>query len=290
MNYTTAYISDVPLEKMALPHYGVFKGDVKVVPLRKNDAVMHAAGGLMTTVEDAGSLIQFYLDQGKGIYSQELVANSITNQVDAKHEYVRVFEGNGYASGWRLGTFEGEKVVYHFGGYAGYFAHFSFLPEKNLGMAILVNSDMGMTTANLIAKYAYNLYLGNTKEVRRAEKIRVKKILKVLAIERKAQKAQLDKLAERTWKLSLPMEKYVGTFHNEKYGNVKIHYDDNILMVTAGNLRTVATPFPSEDTMRVELVPGSGTIISFEVSEGTVVALHHQREAFVKVEQPKKIQ
>ncbi|MEQ8245392.1 serine hydrolase [Fulvivirga sp.] len=284
MNSSTAYASKVPADKLARPHGGIFKGEVKVSPLQKNDAVMHAAGGLMTSIEDAAKFLQFYLAGGNGVYPKDLVENSYRQQVEAKHEYVRVFDGKGYASGWRIGEFEKEKIVYHFGDYAGYFAHYSFLPERNIGMAVFSNTDMGMTAANLISKYAYNLYLGNKREVKSAEKILYKKVPKALAQERKAQLAHEQKMAERSWNLSLPKKQYAGTYKSDNYGMVEISYEDEQLIVTAGNLKTVATAFPSENTMRVELVPGSGTIIGFDLKDGAVVSLFHQRETFIKVE------
>lgn len=283
MENSTAYTSKVPTEKLARPHSGVFQGKVSVSTLQKSDALMHAAGGLMTNIEDAGKFLQFYLGKGKGIYPKDLVENSYQQQVDAKHEYVRVFDGKGYASGWRIGEFNKKKIVYHFGGYTGYFAHYSFIPEKNIGMAIFSNTDMGMTAANLISKYAYNLYLGNKREVKSAEKILKKKIPKALDRERKAQLEHDQKMAERTWNLDLSKEQYTGVFKSEKYGTVEIRYEDSQFIVTAGNLRTIATPFPTENSMRVELVPGSGTIIGFKLQDGEVFSLFHQSESFKKV-------
>ena len=283
MENSTAYASKVPAEKLARPHSGVFQGSVSISPLQKSDALMHAAGGMMTNIEDAARFLQFYLGRGKGVYPEDVVVNSYQKQVDAKHKYVRVFDGNGYASGWRIGEFEKEKIVYHFGGYTGYFAHYSFLPEKNIGMAVFCNTDMGMTAANLVSKYAYNLYLGNKKELKKAEKILYKKVPKVLAQERKTQLAHEQKMAERTWNLTLPKAQYAGIFSSEKYGTVEILYKEGQFVVMAGNLKTIATPFPTENTMRVELVPGSGTIIGFDLKEGKVVSLFHQRETFVKI-------
>lgn len=283
MESSTAYPSKVPAQQLARPHSGVFQNEVTLSPLQKSDAMMHAAGGLMTNIEDAAKFLQFYLGKGNGVYSKDIVENSYQQQVNAKHEYVRVFDGTGYASGWRIGEFEKEKIVYHFGGYTGYSAHYSFIPEKNIGMAVFTNTDVGMTAANLISKYAYNLYLGNKREVKSAEKILRKKIPKALDRERKAQLEHDQKMAERTWNLDLSKEQYTGVFKSEKYGTVEIRYEDSQFIVTAGNLRTIATPFPTENSMRVELVPGSGTIIGFKLQEGEVVSLFHQSESFKKV-------
>lgn len=283
MENTTAYASRVSPDKLAYPHSGVFKEQVAISPLQKSDSLMHAAGGLLTSSEDAAKFLQFYLANGKEVYPPFLVKNSYQQQVKADHEYVNVFNGTGYASGWRIGGFEKEQIVYHFGGYTGYFAHYSFIPEQNIGMAIFTNTDMGMTAANLISKYAYNLYLGNRKEVKKSEKILRKKVPKALAKERKAQLAHEQKMAERTWNLSHPKAAYTGIYRSEKYGDVAIYYENEQFVVKAGKLRTIATPFPNQNTMRVELVPGSGTIIGFDLEDGEIVSLFHQRETFKKV-------
>ena len=283
MTSTTAYASKVDESMLALPHVGVFKDAVDVASLQKTDELMHAAGGLMTNAEDVAKFLQFYLSKGNGIYSEQLIEASYEPRVDTDHEYIRLFQGQGYASGWRTGTFENEKVVYHFGGYTGYFAHISFLPEQNIGMAVFVNSDMGMVAANLIAKYIYNLYLGNGKEIKAAEKILSKKVPKALAGERKSHVAHEKKLAERTWNLTLPKASYAGAYYSDKLGSVEVTLDGDQLVVQAGKLRTHATAFPVANTMRVELVPGSGTIISFMVEGDAVTGMSHQREVFDKV-------
>lgn len=280
---STAYPSSVSDNQFARPHSGVFLGEVKVSPLQKSDDLMHAAGGLMTTIQDATAFIQFYLANGMGVYSQGLVEKSYQQQVEAEHEYVRVFDGQGYGSGWRIGEFEKNRIIYHFGGYTGYFAHFSFIPEQNIGMVVFTNTDMGMIAANLVSKYGYNLYLGNKREVKKAEKILRKKVPKVLAKERKAQRIHEQKMKERTWNLTLPTDEYTGVYQNKNLGSVEISYEEGKFIVVAGHLVSEATAFPTENTMRVELVPGSGTIIGFEVKDGKVIRLFHQRELFEKV-------
>lgn len=280
---TTAVYSEVNRNKLAFPYNAVFKEELGVVNLEKSDATMHAAGGIVTSISDAAKFIQLYLDKGQKFIPKEVVERSITEKITAEHEYVRLFKGTAYASGWRIGEFENEKVVYHFGGYTGYYSHYSFLPNKNIGIVVLCNSDMGMTAANLIAKYAYNIYLGNLKELKQAKKILRRKIPKVLANERKAQRELEEKISQRKWNLTVAKDELEGVFYSDVLGTVEILYQDQLLLVKSGNLNSLATPFPTENTMRVELIPGYGTVIGFDVDEGKVVSLYHKREKFKRI-------
>ena len=45
----------------------------------------------------------------------------------------------------------------------------------------------------------------------------------------------------------------------------------------------ISTPFPEDDFIRVELIPGSGRVIKFEVADGLVQSLSHQGEKFKKI-------
>jgi hypothetical protein len=49
-------------------------------------------------------------------------------------------------------------------------------------------------------------------------------------------------------------------------------------------MRAVATPFTAPETMRVELVPGQGEVIAFQVAAGRVEALRFDGAVFDRVE------
>lgn len=278
MTKTTAYASKTT--DLALPHGGVFPERVSAYDLRKTDATMHAAGGLMTTAEDAAKFLQFFLQKHE---KTPVLQQTYAQQVEAAHENVNVFEGKGYGRGWRIGEFEGQQVVYHFGGYTGYYAHLSFLPEENTGVAVFANHDLAMPLANLVARYAYHLYGGQSKKLKKDEKLLKKKFPKFLKRQQKAQLAHEKKQAERRWALSLDKSAYAGTYHNPNFGTATIRYEAGKLIVEMGNLKTTATAFPSPDCARVELVPGLGSVVCFDVADGKVLRVHHRREVFERV-------
>jgi len=279
---TSGYRSEIPKNKLALPHSGAFKNQVKITPIIKSDQTMQASGGLFSTVEDASKLISFYLNEGKDIYPNYLVKDTYKNQVDASHELVRVFEGKGYASGWRLGYFNEEKVVYHFGNYTGYFSHISFIPEKKLGLVLFANSDFAMPVVNLITEYAYNLYFEKNDLAKQQEEELNNKIQINEALQKKRdlQLAFEKKLSTKAWRLSLPKEKYAGVFQNAKYGKIEILLKDEDLIFKAGNLKAKATPYAKEDKAWLSLIPSTLRQVSFELKNKEVIAFIHKKEKF----------
>ena len=54
-----------------------------------------------------------------------------------------------YGLGWRIYDYSGHTLVYHAGAVQGYRGIMAFLPEKDLGVVILWNSESTMPTALL---------------------------------------------------------------------------------------------------------------------------------------------
>lgn len=286
MDNTTAYISQTPT--MALPYNSVFPEKLKELHLKKTNATMHAAGGLVSNAHDMAKYLTFLINKGevenRTIVSEKTLLSTYKKQVSAEHKGIKVFEGNGYGMGWRLGTFNDEAVLYHFGGYPGYYSHLSFLPERKLGVTVFINHELGLPVANLIANYAYDLYLGNESKLKRHEKVLKSKLPKLLKSAQKSQLAHEKKQGARTWQLSLSKKSYVGHFRNEKFGLVKIVLENGINYAEIGNLKAECTPFPELDTMRIELIPGSGTVIEFVVENNKAIAISYGGEQFKRVE------
>ena len=287
MEQTTAYMSEVSANQLALPYNGVNADKVEKSRLMKTDETMHAAGGLVSTADDISKFLSFYLNEGNvngnQLYSKELVKGTYSQQTEATNNRVEIFDIYGYATGWRLGKFNDLKAVHHFGGYVGYFSHMSFLPEKDLGVAVFVNHGMGALIGNLIAEYAYNLYLENDEALKNNHETLESKLPQMLESFRQRMDAHQKKMAERTWQLSLDKEKYAGLYHNYKLGTVEVSLVGDQITVKYGNLIADATPYPTENTMRVELVPGSGSVIGFNLVDSEVKSVSYKSDTFTKI-------
>lgn len=280
MQNTTAYISKA--NEVAFPYNSVFKKQLKKLHLQKTDKTMHAAGGIISNANDISKFLSFCIDNGKNIVPENLIKRSYATQASSEHKGIKVFEGKGYGIGWRLGEFSDKEVVYHFGGYTGYYSHLSFLPKQKLGVAVFVNHEFGLPIGNLIANYAYDLYLGNTNKLKKHEKTLKKKFPKLLKAAQKSQLAHEKKQASRSWQLTLQKQDYVGSYTNEKFGTAKVTFQNGKNYIETGSLKAECTPFPQENTMRVELIPNSGTVIRFIIENGKVTAISYAGEKFLK--------
>lgn len=127
--------------------------------------------------------------------------------------------------------------------------------------------------------YAYDWWLQRAKAEERAEEGR-KAVTKRL--ERYAKMIEKDraKRAKRTWQLTEDFQSYAGKYHNQAWGTVKVEALTDALRVEIGNLHCVATPYTAENSIRIELVPGSGEVILFKVEEGKVPAFVYDGDTF----------
>ena len=91
----------------------------------------------------------------------------------------------------------------------------------------------------------------------------------------KGQEESLAKRAERTWQLELPFDAYTGSYYSPSTGAMVISRNaQNELIASMGYLKSApATPFKTKNSMRVELIPGSGSVIQFNVENGEVTSI-----------------
>lgn len=286
MQNSTAYVSKVSEKKMALPYYGIQSETPQLARLAKTDETMHAAGGMIASAHDVGKWLMFQLTNGmtenKQLYTEAMIVNTHTKQAEATHASFPIFNGSGYSLGWRLGTFKNSPAIYHFGGYTGFFSHLSFLPEKQLGVAVLVNHDMGYVPGTLIAEYAYALFLGDQEALKKHDVYLNKDIPALVKRRQESELKEKTKRAKRVWQLSLPKPAYAGIFSHPALGSVTIDYATDQLLFSYGNIKTISTPFPELDCMRIEAVPGSGSVIQFLVVENKVTGFRYEGVDFLR--------
>ena len=288
MDRTTAYISRAEQENwdLAKPYFGWNAEEIEEVYLMKKDNTMQSAGGLITTASDLTQWLKVQLAlgklNGKQIFKQSIMEKS--QRVLAKASENRgEFKGEGYGLGWNIGKYGTDKVVWHFGGFPGFFTHVSFLPEQNVGVIVMVNDGaVGYPLMSLFAHYAYEKVLEKegTDEKYKEEGAALKEKLKERS---KKMKQHIADRAKRSWQLSKNFEAYTGTFVNEQYGSVEIDLVEEKLNVSMGNMYCIAEPYTKENTIRVELVPFSGELIQFSVENDTVNGFKYGDLFFEKI-------
>jgi hypothetical protein len=136
---------------------------------------------------------------------------------------------NLYALGWSVEDYRGHKIIEHTGGVLGGAAFVMLIPEKNVGIAAMVNSEDGATRRAVVYHLADH-YLGLPQEdwignYRTA-------VDEILAGGQAAMKSLPGTAASAgTPKTgpSLPLEKYAGKFEDAWYGGATVKYDGKAL-------------------------------------------------------------
>jgi CubicO group peptidase (beta-lactamase class C family) len=255
--------------------------------LEKADETMQAAGGMVSTAPDLARFLIAQLDAGRLDDAQALPAAVI----ERSHAPLAVTDGryqdfkrSGYAWGWYTGGYKGRRMLHHFGSFAGFHAHLSFIPEANAGLVVLNNEDfLAAHLTNLIADHAYGVLLGEANVAASASP-RVEAMLENAAQLDARIAAEHAKIESRTWNLSLPPAAYAGTYSDPDLGNMVVTLDSGgRLGFRWGRLHAQATGYDSKDHLRVEFVPNSGEVVRFVVDDGTPIAVEFDGLSFSRV-------
>lgn len=291
MTRTTPYASRVEREgwAAATPYVAFGPAGLEPAALRKTDATMHAAGGLFSTAADLARWLEVQLNDGRldgrQVFPPNVVAATHRPLVAVSGSGPGPISVNAYGLGWRFGALDGRPVIHHGGGYPGAHALVSFDPASRVGVAVLANEEnAAQLLAALVSDFAYDWWSGEADAAvtfgRQVEEARafVTEYVGHLAAER-------ARRAERAWQLTAPLAAYAGTYRSPLYGTLIVTIQGDAPAFRMGNLRAVGTPYTEPNAVRVELVPGEGEVVRFEVDEGgRVVGLRYGDVPFERQE------
>ena len=90
--------------------------------------------------------------------------------------------------------------------------------------------------------------------------------------------------AKRPWQLSGPAASYAGKYESSLLGKMEVAADGEVLIVRLGSMKAKATAFTEKETIRVELIPGTGEVIRFSKNaEGQVESLNYGGNDFKRI-------
>lgn len=288
MSQTSAYMSAAAENgwEVARPYSLMSNDRQSPLYLEKEDATMHAAGGMISTAPDLATFLITQLNNGKvdgrQVLPNDVISKSQTKQVATDTSY-RDFQRDGYAWGWYTGDYKERRMLHHFGGFAGFHAHLSFIPEADLGLVVLNNEDfLSSRLTSLIADLTYGIALDEHGVEEKVEGRGEKLLTKLDALDGMLAR-QREKIEGRDWQLTRPLEEYAGSYVNPQLGTVHVERTgDERLRLEWGRLHATATGFERDDVIRVEFVPGSGDLGSFIVNDGAVRAFRIDGMEFMK--------
>lgn len=286
MTHTTARIdalraSGVPV---AAGNFGLLPGPAQRAWLQKSDATMQSAGGLMSTADDMALWLEAQLNDGvvagRRVFPEGLIASTHVSRVGQEGRsgpYTR----EGYGLGWHMGRYGDDLLIHHFGGFSGSRAHVSFMPERHLGVVVMVNEDLvAGDMADLVANYVYDWFAG-LPDIEAVYDAKIDALVAQRDQRRAGIAAGVESRSQRSRTLTLANEAYAGVYVSV-LGTLTVRESSDRLELSIGALHALAENFTQPESVRVELVPWQGQPAQFEVIEGRPVAVTLAGYRFVR--------
>jgi CubicO group peptidase (beta-lactamase class C family) len=132
-----------------------------------------------------------------------------------------------YGLGWYVQDYLGKKVVQHGGRNPGMTAQVGFMPEKNLGVVILMNMDSVPARAALMYR-VFDAYLGGESKDRSAELLA---IFKTGEQQQETLLKQIDAKLAQAPKPSLDLSEYTGIYEEAMLGPVRVLRENGKLVL-----------------------------------------------------------
>jgi CubicO group peptidase (beta-lactamase class C family) len=289
MNHTSAYMSEAATWTLASPYQPDRKGNLALLAFQKNDQMMHAAGGTVTTASDLARWLEANINKGRVDGRQVLPAAAFeeAQQMQVPIVIERAdFKSSNYGFGWYQGMYDGDNVLFHGGGFEGWNTFYSFMPDKKIGVGVMTNASGPVTAVlTMISEYVYDSLLEKPDvETKYAE--RLAKLAATNTQRRSAYVAEIEKRAKRPWMLQHPNPAYAGRYENPLYGTLTIEQRGDALQASIGRLRGDLEAFTEPESARVELIPGTGEVLRFQIgNDGNAETLRWRDEVFRRIPQ-----
>lgn len=268
---------------VAKPHILTPEKALARIYLEKTDQTMQSAGGVIMSANDAARWLELMVADGRiggrQVISPEVIA-ATREPLAAVGAEQEGYQRDNYGLGWHMGPYREERLYHHFGGFAGFAAHVSYMPARGVGVAVFNNNNVvGTGVTHAIANYVYDKTDGHAD----AEQRFTTALDEAAAMrDRIAERVAADRAnrAARPWTLTRPRAAYAGAYENEAWGRIEIAAEGEALNLRFGVLRATATAYTRPDSLRVEFVPGSGAGIDFGGEEPVPPALTFQEAVF----------
>lgn len=256
---------------VASPHAKI-DDKIQVVSWRNIDNIA-PAGSINSNVTDMAQWVRLHL--GGGVYqNNRLLSSAAVKEMQQPQTVIRI-EGLqaslypeahflSYGMGWFLSDFRGKKLVEHGGAIDGMRASVGMIPEEKLGLVVLTNLNGTIFPQALMYKIL-DFYLGAPQRDWSSEMLKISK-----GMEEQAKIAEKRVETERVMGTSpsLALDKYVGSFRNEMYGESKVAFVNSNLVLTFGPNYTGDLQHWNYDTFRVKWrdpIQGKG-FVSFRLN------------------------
>jgi CubicO group peptidase (beta-lactamase class C family) len=269
MRDSTCYASQLFANPLAARPIVERDGRWLLSPVIKTDSVMHAAGGMGSSAVDLANWLRFqltgYTPDGRRLISKELLAEVHTRWADdPERDSLPGVKSEGYSLGWFTGRLNDHPVLWHGGGYVGTTTLVAFLPQDNVGLAVLMNesSPSGMLTMAVAQEVAAKL-LGTTAP----------DMLPEVRAGAERSRQRMKSAPQRDWNpptaasgLVHPLANYPGTYANRAWGEMIVTAESDALRFQIGTAQLRCHAL-GEDRYELEIPPNEVTKGRFKSNE-----------------------
>jgi len=221
---------------VATPHAPI-EGRVKPVQPFASDNT-NPAGGINAGASDIAKWMIVQLDSGRlgegpRLFSQrtarELWSIVTPLRPGTPPPELAALRANfaGYALGFFIRDYRGQKMVWHTGGLPGYVSRISLIPDQKLGIAVLTNQESG-EAFEAISWRLLDHFLGATP-IDWATAYRTLKQRGDSAVAAQERTAAAGR--DTSSRPSLPLARYAGTYRDAWYGDVSIALENGKLVM-----------------------------------------------------------
>lgn len=227
-------------QNTAMPH-SVVKGELKQLAPFETDGVLGAAGGIYSSVNDLSKWLLMHLndahygdanklqlitaDNHKEMFRPHTLINFTTKPDPRSKRHL-----NAYGLGWGIEDQVGYIIISHTGGLPGMLSRTAMIPELNVGVIVLTNTDPGGYSFQTISGAILDSYLGKPKmdwisfAAKRIDQNNNAGDSVTTAVWATVKNAKSD---------HLKLENFVGTYRDKWFGEVKITVKDKQLWFSA---------------------------------------------------------
>lgn len=213
----------------ALPYTTIIDSLVKIPYPNINN--LAPAGTISSCAKDMSNWISMQLDSGK-FNGNQIIPFQVLKQTRMSN----MVAGNGlgpdfpgshfqnYGLGWFLDDINGKLLIWHTGGVDGFVSSVCLIPEENLGIVTLTNTDQNLLFEDLPFQIIAS-YLGVSPKKNYSEMS-----LKGIIEKQKQEKEFFEKnkkLVEENSASDINLKMYTGTYTNPAYGKIEIKIGDD---------------------------------------------------------------
>lgn len=233
MNRTTTSIRDFDAN-VASPH-NESGGSLRVLPHDDMDNCWGACG-LNSSANDLSRWLRLQLARGE-LDGQKVLARDQVWQMwqpsiampiseeSAKFNPTRFFSA--YGLGWGISNYQGRRVIGHGGGLDGMISQTAMMPEENLGVVVLTNSESPVST--ILRDSIFDILLDAPEKQDWNAVYQQRYAQRKTEAQELRSKWEADKIPDAPH--SLALDKYCGMYRCPMYGDVAIEMENGGLVL-----------------------------------------------------------